>query len=297
MSRRNSRRLRNQQPQQTPNTPNTPPPPPPEPPRDQNPFGLSFVVGSETVKLPSEGRYYPEDSSLYGISSVEVKHLTAKEEDILANEEYIRSNTVFDKLLESIIVDRQIKPTDLLEGDKLALLAAARITGYGAEYEVNVKCPSCKTNTNFVFDLNQLISPDQQQQQLPDGVEEKDGIFEFKIFTKDLPVGIRLISGSESDYLREMSDRRKELKIQGSETLDYLNMIVEHVDGITKTEHLTRLFEVLPIRDIRKIRSVYNSVMPMPNTKQTNQCDNCGATIEREVPFTLGWFWPDTNIS
>ena len=94
-----------------------------------------------------------------------------------------------------------------------------------------------------------------------------------------------------------MSDRRKELKIQGSETLDYLNMIVEHVDGITKTEHLTRLFEVLPIRDIRKIRSVYNSVMPIPNTKQTNQCDNCGATIEREVPFTLGWFWPDANIS
>ena len=101
MSRRNSRRLRNQQPQHTPNTPNTPPPPPPEPPRDQNPFGLSFVVGSETVKLPSEGRYYPEDSSLYGISSVEVKHLTAKEEDILSSKTLLKQGVAIDRFLQS----------------------------------------------------------------------------------------------------------------------------------------------------------------------------------------------------
>ena len=85
--------------------------------------------------------------------------------------------------------------------------------------------------------------------------------------------------------------------IKGSETVDFLNMVVEHVDGYSDRSVLSQLFEVLPLKDIRKIRKVYNLVSPTLNKKQTQDCKNCGHSNEREVPFSLGWFWPDTTIS
>ena len=134
-------------------------------------------------------------------------------------------------------------------------------------------------------------------QHIPDGVVENDGIFEFNISTKDLTVGIRLITGQESEYLREQTNRRKKLNIEGSETIDYLNIVVDHVNNVRDTELLIQLFEILPIRDVRKIRKVYSSVMPNPSKLQSCKCKHCNATIEREVPFTMGWFWPDATIS
>jgi len=289
MSRRNSRRLGNQ-----PQTPTKPTPPQPK--QADNPFGMSFVVGKEVVNLPSKGKYYLEDSSLHGHSTVEIKHLTAKEEDVLGNEEYIKNGTVFDKLLRSILVDKSIDPDDFLDGDKLAVLAAARITGYGPEYETKTICEACGKETEFTFDLEKMIS-DTTDQEIPDGVTEVDGIFEFKISTKDLTVGIRLINGHDSQYLREQSDRRDKLNVEGSETIDYLNLVVDHVNEIRDTELLLQLFEVLPLKDIRKIRKVYASVMPNPKKMQSCICKNCEASVEREVPFTMGWFWPDISVS
>jgi hypothetical protein len=94
-----------------------------------------FKLPTETVELPSKGLLYPEDSELAkGI--VEIKYMTAKEEDILTNQSYIKNGTVLDKLMKSLIVSK-INYDDLLIGDKNAIMVASRILGYGAEYTFN----------------------------------------------------------------------------------------------------------------------------------------------------------------
>jgi hypothetical protein len=94
-----------------------------------------FKLPTETVELPSKGLLYPEDSELAkGI--IEIKYMTAKEEDILTNQSYIKNGTVLDKLIKSLIVSK-INYDDLLVGDKNAIMIAARILGYGAEYTFN----------------------------------------------------------------------------------------------------------------------------------------------------------------
>ena len=87
---------------------------------------------SEEVTLPSKGLLYPEGHPLKkGV--IEMKYMSAKEEDILTNPNLIKNGTVIDKLLKSLIVT-PIDYNNLLLGDKNAVLVAARILGYGKDY-------------------------------------------------------------------------------------------------------------------------------------------------------------------
>ena len=97
-----------------------------------------FKFPTEQIDLPSKGLIYPESSPL-SKGVIEMKYMTAKEEDILSNANFIRQGTVIDKLLQSMIVTPDIDYNMLLNGDKNAILVAARILGYGAEYPAEIK--------------------------------------------------------------------------------------------------------------------------------------------------------------
>jgi len=94
-----------------------------------------FNLPTETVELPSKGLLYPKDSPLNS-GVVEMKYMTAKEEDILTNQNYISQGIVIDKLLQSLLIDKNIKYDDILIGDKNAIMIAARILSYGSKYPV-----------------------------------------------------------------------------------------------------------------------------------------------------------------
>ena len=100
-----------------------------------------FKLPTETVELPSKGILYPKESPL-AQGKIEMKYMTAREEDILTNQNYIRQGTVIQKLLESMIVTEGIDYNDLLMGDKDAILLAARILGYGKNYDIRYTCLS-----------------------------------------------------------------------------------------------------------------------------------------------------------
>ena len=93
---------------------------------------------TEVVDLPSKGLLYPKESALSS-GKIEIKYMTAKEEDILTSANLIKKGVVIEKLLESLIVDKSVKVNDLLIGDKNAVLIASRILAYGKEYEVEVE--------------------------------------------------------------------------------------------------------------------------------------------------------------
>ena len=108
-----------------------------------------FSFPTETVELPSKGLLYPETSPLSS-GKVEMKYMTAKEEDILTNQSYISKGNVLDKLLESLIVTKDVDIKDLIVGDKNALFVAARVLGYGKDYSFTIN------GEEHVADLSQL---------------------------------------------------------------------------------------------------------------------------------------------
>ena len=96
---------------------------------------------TEVVSLPSKGHFYPEDSPLSS-GEIEVKYMTAKEEDILTSQSLIRKGVVLDKLLEALVVS-DVNLDDILIGDKNAVMVATRVLGYGKDYAFEYDCPSC----------------------------------------------------------------------------------------------------------------------------------------------------------
>ena len=116
---------------------------------------LDFVSPTEIVDLPSEGRYYPENHPLHGESTIEIRYMTAKDEDILTSQSLLRKGVAMEKFLQNIIVDKSIKSTDLLSGDRSAILVAARCTGYGEIYETEIDCPACGNKEVFGFNLRE----------------------------------------------------------------------------------------------------------------------------------------------
>ena len=117
-------------------------------------FGIDIPV--ESVPLPSRGVVYPSNSALFDKETLDIKPMTAKEEDILMSRAYIKNGTVITKLLESCLVDKSIDVDALISGDRNALLIALRITGYGADYELELSCPECGKTNKATFDLSGL---------------------------------------------------------------------------------------------------------------------------------------------
>ena len=113
---------------------------------------LQFSTPTEFVELPSGGKNYPEGHPLHNVDSLEIRYMTAKEEDILTSRTLLKKGIAVDRMLQSLIIDKSISVDDMLTGDKNALIVAARVSGYGAEYSTSVSCPACGTSSKYTFD-------------------------------------------------------------------------------------------------------------------------------------------------
>ena len=117
---------------------------------------LDFATPTEFVELPSKGRFYPEGHSLYQQETIEIKYMTAKDEDILTSPTLLKKGMAVDRFLQNVILDKRIKVSSLLSGDKNAILVASRINGFGHEYTTKVTCPACAAVSENAFDLSEV---------------------------------------------------------------------------------------------------------------------------------------------
>lgn len=276
---------------------NLPAPPPQLTNKSDNPFGLSFVVPTEIVKLPSAGHLYQDDSPLKGLREVEVKAVTAAEEDIMINDNFIQQGVVFDRLIDAIMITPNIKSKDLMDCDKMAILMSARKTGYGDLIDFNTSCESCGHEYEMNVSISELMEKSSEKAYSPvsDGEEwhyhMDSNTFSFKLPSTGLDVHIKLLSPSDSKNLDNAKKQKEKLNLPFNETIEFIRSVVVSAEGITDRSSLNKLAEVLPAVDARKIRFVHNKNLPTIKTSQETVCPNCGHEEEKEVPFSLGWFW------
>ena len=165
---------------------------------------FSFVTPTEFVDLPSKGRFYVGDSPLEGVDSVEIRHMTAKEEDILTSEALLRKGLALDRMLQSLLTDKTLDLDEFLIGDKNALVVAARITGFGSDYVTQVTCPSCAAVNEAAFDLEELNL--YHAEIFPEEVEETEtGTFKFTLPTTGVSVEVCLLTSGKEKKLAAAS--------------------------------------------------------------------------------------------
>lgn len=258
------------------------------------PQGLSFVVPTDFVELPSQGRFYPSDHPLHDQKVVEIKHMTAKEEDILTSSALLKQGLALERLISSILVDKTIIPETLLSGDRNAILVAARQSGYGSTYETRVACPECSTVGKHVFDLDEKkMSPGC----LDDSVLEEckarlDGDTLFVTLPKTQVVaGLKLMTGKDEAKLADISKKRK--SEQESTVTDQLSKIIVSLNDVRDAFEIYRFVESMPIADSKHLRKVYGKLVPNIDLTQDFGCMNCGYFGDMEVPFNTEFFWPE----
>ena len=266
--------------------------------KDTNPFGLSFVVPTEVIRLPSSGVFYGETSSLFGITEVEVRAVTAAEEDIMINDNFISNGVVFEKLIESILITPGIKVQDMLDCDKIAILMSARRTGYGDIVNFTSNCSSCSAENELEISLTELIERNNNNTYSPKDSEQwkydkASQTFSFKLPVSGLDVAIRLLGKEDLNMLEASKDQKQKLNLSFNETIEFIRSVLVSAQGITDRSSINQLAEVLPAADARRIRLVHNKNLPQVDTMQEYTCKSCGAQNQEEVPFSLGWFWSE----
>ena len=116
--------------------------PPPQVTQPADGGGFAFVVPTEFVELPSGGRFYADGHPLHGVESIEIRQMTAKEEDILTSRTLLKKGVALDRVIKNIIVDGRVDPDSLLVGDRNAIIVSMRVSGYGNDYTTKVACPA-----------------------------------------------------------------------------------------------------------------------------------------------------------
>ena len=241
---------------------------------------------TEEVTLPSKGLLYPKESPL-SKGVIEIKYMTAKEEDILTNQNYIQKGTVIDKLLQSLIVT-PINYNDLLTGDKNAILIAARILGYGKDYEFKYN------EKETTVDLTELEDKLIDENLIVEGKNE----FEYQLPFSKRSITFKLLTQADDTKIQnELKGLKKISKHSNPENTTRLKHTIISVDG-DRTPKTIRDFvdNQLLARDARELRKYMTYVSPDVDLTVDLTFED-GETLENvSLPIGVNFFWPDVEI-
>jgi hypothetical protein len=247
-------------------------------------------IPTETVSLPSKGLLYPESSPL-AKGEIEMKYMTAKEEDILTNANYIRQGTVIDKLLQALIIT-PINYDDILIGDKNAILIAARVLGYGKDYTfkyTNQRGQEVETTA----DLSQLNERQLDESLFNAGVNE----LSFSLPKSGNVVTFKLLThGDEKKIEAEVKGLQKVNPNGSFDVTTRLKYMITSINGDRDIKSIRDFVDnAFLAPDARALRDYYNKIQPDINL--TFIPDDESYTGEGvAIPISLNFFWPDSGI-
>ena len=241
-----------------------------------------FKFPTETVELPSKGLIYPPDSPLAS-GKIEMKYMTAKEEDILTNQNYIKQGIVLDKLLKSLIIS-PIDYDDLILGDKNAVLVAARILGYGKDYSFKHK------GEMVTVDLTKCPLRYLDESQVTLGVNE----FSYTLPTSDTKITYKILTNKdEKEIQAELEGYKKIDKDFTPELSTRLKQVIQSVNGnIDKKAVREFVDNYMLARDSKAFRD--HLVATQPDVVMESTITLSDGTEEGvNIPVTINFFWPD----
>jgi hypothetical protein len=255
---------------------------------------------TEIIELPSRGLIYPKDNPLSS-GKIELKYMTAKEEDILTTQSYIRDGSVLDKLFQSLIISngegQPIKYTDLTVGDKNAIMISSRILGYGKDYEVEITDPFSGKKQKESIDLTQF------QNKEYDGsaqIELNKNEFEFLLPHSKRKITFMALTESKDRKIKhdleELKRVNKKLKDDVSKELTTrLKTVILSVDGEYNQQKINHFVDnELFALDSRELRKYINEVTPDVDLTYEFISDETGERREISLPMDVSFFWPST---
>jgi hypothetical protein len=253
---------------------------------------LEFMNPTEVVLLPSKGMFYPQHHPLHRKDSIEIKQMTAKEEDILSSRNLLKKGVVLDKLIQSLVLDKNINSDTLTTEDRNAILVAARISAYGNIYVTQVTCPSCYEKVKNSFDLNEKLEKIISEETAVVANISDNGTFSFDLPNTKWNVVCRALNGYDEKELIRISENKKKLNnTNDSILLDQLKLMIVSIQGLIDRDIINKAIDAMPAVDAKFLRNTYQKTIPNVDLNHTFTCSKCEYSTEMEVPLTADFFW------
>jgi len=238
---------------------------------------------TEMVELPSKGLLYPKGSAL-AEGKIEMKYMTAREEDILTNQNYIQSGVVIDKLLQSLIVT-PIEYSDLLVGDKNAILIASRILGYGKDYQFE-----------FGGELQSVDLSTLEPKELDESIYKSgENKFVFTTPSTGTLLTFKLLTHADEQAIdQEVKGLKKLNKDSSAELSTRLKRMITSVNGDAENKTIRDFVDnYFLVRDSRAFREYVRQVQPDVNLKFYPENGPDGGV---DIPIGVTFLWPDAGV-
>ena len=242
---------------------------------------------TEVITLPSEGKCYPEDHPLSS-GELEIKYMTAKEEEILASQNLISKGVVLDKLFESIIADKKINIDDIIIGDKNAIVLATRILGYGPEYKIQV--PSIEGQTEIQIDLSKVQTKDVDLDKL-----NRENIYEWVTPVGKNVIKWRMLTHGDEKMIDTDVRAMNRLNKDGAsaELTTRYRYMIKSVDGKEDTKSIVDFVNnKFLASDTRAFRTHIKELQPDMKMEFEYDNPNTGEKEMTPIPMGVGFFWP-----
>lgn len=246
-----------------------------------------FKFPTEIIDLPSKGLVYPETSPLSS-GTIELKYMSAKEEDILTNQNFIEKGIVIDKLLQSMIISK-IDYNELILGDKNAILVAARILGYGSDYQVQIKDKYGK-ELEANIDLSKL-----ENKPLDESLFEKGkNSFDFILPQSKVTVTFKLLTHNDEDAIeKEIKGLKKAFPTESFDITTRLKHTITAINGDSSDEKIRYFVDNMMLRDSRALRKYITEISPDLDMNFSYE-DSKGDVVEGvSIPMNINFLWPD----
>lgn len=244
---------------------------------------------SEIINLPSKGWFYPENTPL-ATGQLELKVMTAREEDILTSKNLIQKGVVLDKLLESLIVEKAIDPREMLNCDRNSAFLAIRRMAYGDEYKANIKCPSCGTDNAVTIDLGKMDNKPFEFDNYSKGKNE----FEFQLPISKKVVTFRLLNKKDEDAIdADLKALQKISTEVSSEITTRLKHVIVALDGSPDKGAIRKFVDEMRAGDSLALRNHIRNMTPEVDMNFDFQCSSCGIERREDVPLGVSFFWPN----
>ena len=242
---------------------------------------------TEIIDLPSKGKLYPKDSPLSN-GKIEIKYMTAKEEDILTSQNLIKKGLVIEKLLNSLIITPNVTIDDLILGDKNAVMVAARILAYGPEYQAQISSPVDGSTIDYNFDLS-----DCPFKEIPDDVNYSENKFSMELPASKAKIEYKILTGKdEKDIEAELKSLKKVSTQVSPEVTTRLKYCILSINGDDDKQHIrTFVDQHLLSRDSIALRREINRISP--DIELSQEIEIGGESVKVSIPMTVGFFWPE----
>jgi len=250
---------------------------------------IEWSVPVESVPLPSRGAIYPEGTFFYNKEFVEIKSMTAKEEDILMSQAYIKKGVVIDELVKSCINKVGVDPRELIAGDKMALAITIRITGYGPDYIFNHNCPNCNQKSEINYNLSNLGIKRLGVDPIKPGVNA----FEYILPVSKRKVIFKLLTNKDEDEIEKQRENYVQITEKDDIVTSTLFNSIISVDGITDRVKIHKFINNMPARDSKMLRNYIRDISPGLDMDIDVECPKCQTTSSVRLPINSELFYPE----